>query len=217
MKSLSLVLAAIMLTGCVAQEVKRDQSAYIAAAPRSILVVPIVNKSLDVDASNYMLTTLPTALGEKGYYVFPVHTTKFVLEHEGFYESEKVHQQPTADLAKIFGADAVLYLTINRWDAQYAVLSTSVTVEVQYRMVAKDGTEIWQDSRKVVYTPQSGGGGHPLAQLIVAVINAAVTRAAPNYMPLARMANGQALVTGINAPPNGPYYSKPAPASQPAQ
>ncbi len=216
MKSISLVLAAIMLTGCVAQEVKRDQSAYIAAAPRSILVVPIVNKSLEVDASNYMLTTLPATLGEKGYYVFPVNTTKFVLEHEGFYESEKIHQQPTADLAKLFGADAVLYLTINRWDAQYAIISTSVTVEVQYRMVAKDGTEIWQDSRKIVYTPQNSGG-HPLAQLIVAVINAAVTRAAPNYMPLARMANGQALVTGINAPPNGPYYSKPAVPSQPAQ
>ena len=90
MNRLCLMMAIIFLTGCVAQEVKRDQSAYIAAAPRSILVVPIVNKSLEVDASNYMLTTLPTALGEKGYYVFPVHTTKFVLEHEGFYESEKI-------------------------------------------------------------------------------------------------------------------------------
>jgi len=66
MKSLSLVLAVLFLTGCVVQEVKRDQSAYVAAAPRSILVVPIVNKSLEVDASNYMLTTLPTVLGEKG-------------------------------------------------------------------------------------------------------------------------------------------------------
>lgn len=216
MKKLATVLAALFVTGCVTQEVKRDQSAYVAAAPRSILVVPIINKSLEVDASNYMLTTLPVTLGEKGYYVFPVNTTKFVLEHEGFYESERVHQQPTADLAKLFGADAVLYLTINRWDAQYAVLSTTVTVEVQYRMVAKDGTEIWQDSRKIVYTPQSSGG-HPLAQLIVAVINAAVTRAAPNYMPLAKMANGQALVTGINAPPNGPYFVQPKVVSQPTQ
>jgi len=216
MKSFVTVLAALFLAGCVTQEVKRDQSAYMAAAPRSVLVVPIVNKSLEVDASNYMLTTLPVTLGEKGYYVFPVNTTKFVLEHEGFYESENIHQQPTPAIAKLFGADAVLYLTINRWDAQYAVLSTSVTVEVQYRMVAKDGTEIWQDSRKVVYTPQNSGG-HPLAQLIVAVINAAVARAAPNYMPLARMANGQALVTGINAPPNGPYFVQPKVSAQPVQ
>lgn len=215
MKKFALIFVATLLIGCVAQEVKRDQSAYIAAAPRSILIVPIVNKSLEVDAPDYMLTTLPVTLGEKGYYVFPVNTTKFVLEHEGFYESEKIHGQPTADLAKLFGADAVLYLTINRWDAKYAILSTSVTVEIQYRMVSKDGTEIWQDSRKVVYTPQSGGG-HPLAQLIVAAINAAVTRAAPNYMPLAKMANGQALVTGINAPPNGPYYSAPV-ATPPSQ
>lgn len=213
MKITSVVLAVVMLTGCVAQEVKRDQSAYVAAAPRSILVVPVVNKSLEVDASNYMLSTLAVPMAEKGYYVFPVHTTKFVLEHEGFYESDRVHQQPTQDIAKLFGADAVLYVTINRWDAQYALLSTTVTVEAQYRMVAKDGTEIWQDSRKVVYTPQSSGG-HPIAVLVSALINAAVTRAAPNYMPLAKMANNQVFVTGVNAPPNGPYF---VPSSQVVQ
>lgn len=205
MKTAALALATVMLTGCVAQEVKRDQSAYMAAAPRSILVVPVVNKSLEVDASNYMLSTLSVPMAEKGYYVFPVHTTKFVLEHEGFYESDRVHQQPTQEIAKLFGADAVLYVTINRWDAQYALLSTTVTVEAQYKMVAKDGTEIWQDSRKVVYTPQSSGG-HPIAVLVSALINAAVTRAAPNYMPLAKMANNQAFVTSVNAPPNGPYF-----------
>ena len=76
----------IVLTGCVTQPVKKDMSAFIAAAPRSILIVPVINKSLDVDASNYVLSTLPVPVAEKGYYVFPVNTTKFVLEQEGFYE-----------------------------------------------------------------------------------------------------------------------------------
>ncbi len=208
MRFYTLCVATLVLTGCVAQEVKRDQSAYIAAAPRSILVVPVVNKSLEVDASNYMLSTLAVPMAEKGYYVFPVHTTKYVLEHEGFYESDRVHQQPTPQLAKLFGADSVLYVTINQWDAKYAFLSTTVTVEVEYKMVYKDGTELWQDKRKVVYTPQNSGG-HPLVMLVSAVINAAVTRAAPNYMPLAKMANNQAFVTSVNAPPNGPYFVVP--------
>lgn len=53
----------------------------------------------------------------EGFYVFPVNTTKTVLEQEGFYEGEQIHQQPPEALARMFGADAVLYVTIKRWDA----------------------------------------------------------------------------------------------------
>ena len=46
------------------------------------------------------------------------------------------------------GADAVLFVTINRWYAQYAVLSTTVTVQFTYRMVARDGTVIGELARR---------------------------------------------------------------------
>lgn len=198
---------AALLTGCVAQPTKpQDMSAFKAAAPRSILVVPTVNKSLDVDASNYVLATLPVPLAEKGYYVFPVNTTKFVLEQEGMYEGERIHEQPPEALAKLFDADAVLYVTINRWDAQYAVITTTVTVDFDYRLVARDGTEIWKEHKTMQYQPQNNNSsGPPLAQLISMLVEAAVTRAAPNYMPLAQSANRQVFVFGPNAIPDGPY------------
>ena len=44
-----------------------------------------------------------------------------------------------------------------------------------------------------------------MAALLTAVINAAVARAAPNYMPLTQQANQEVFVTGPNALPNGPY------------
>jgi len=198
-------LTLVVLTGCAAQTTKMDMGAFHAAAPRSILVVPIINKSLDVDAPNCVLATLPVPIAEKGYYVFPVNTTKYVLEQEGYYEGERIHQQPTQNLAKLFGADAVLYITINRWDAQYALITTTVTVDFDYRLVSKDGTEIWKESKQMRYTPQNNNSGSPLATLVSAAINAAVTRAAPNYMPLAQQANQQVLVLGPNAIPDGPY------------
>jgi len=208
MKS-AIVLASLLLAGCVAQPVKKDMSAFVAAAPRSILVVPVINKSLDVDAPNYVLATLPVPVAEKGYYVFPVNTTKYVLEQEGFYEGERVHQQPPSVLAKMFGADAVLYVIINRWDAQYALITTTVTVEFEYRLVNKDGAEIWAEQKKMVYQPQNNNsGGHPAAQLIAVLVNAAITRAAPNYMPLTQMANRDVFILGVNAIPDGPYRSK---------
>ena len=44
-----------------------------------------------------------------------------------------------------------------------------------------------------------------------AAITAAITRAAPNYMPLARQANAQAIEYGYTAIPDGPYKKKAAP------
>lgn len=198
-------VAAAAMGGCASRPVEKDLSAFKAASPRSILVVPAVNKSLDVDAPNYMLSALSLPLAEKGYYVFPVNTTKVVLQQEGFYEGEQIRQQPTQTLAGLFGADAVLYVTINRWDAQYALLTTNVTVEFDYRLVSKDGTEIWSAQQKLVYSPQATNAGSPLASLVVAAISAAMTRAAPNYLPLTRQANNQAILTGPNALPDGPY------------
>ena len=107
MKSLICLLVAV-LAGCASAPPKKDLSAFNAAAPRSILVVPAINRSLDVDAPNYLLSTLTVPLAEKGFYVFPVNTAKIVLEQEGFYEGEQVHRQSPEALAKLFGADAVL-------------------------------------------------------------------------------------------------------------
>lgn len=210
MKRLVVLLIGGFLAGCVTPPERPDFTAFEAVAPRSILVVPVVNNSLDVDAPDYLLTTLPKPLAEKGYYVFPVNTTKFVLQQEGFYEGEQIHQQPPELLAQLFGADAVLFVTIERWDAQYAVLSTTVTVEFDYRMVARDGSEIWTTRQSMVYTPQNSDTGSPLGNLVAAAISAAITRAAPNYLPLARQANDAALVSGYAAIPDGPYKVQPA-------
>lgn len=203
--NLVLFLMVAVLSGCASPIPNKNLDAFNMAAPRSILVVPAVNKSLDLDAPNYLLSTLTVPLAEKGFYVFPVNTAKFVLEQEGFYEGERIHQQSPEVLAKLFGADAVLYVTIKRWDAQYIVISTKVTVEFEYRMVAKDGTEIWAATQAMQYSPQSNNiSGSPI-DLLVLVINAAVTRAAPNYLPLTQQANQMVFVLGPNAIPNGPY------------
>lgn len=208
MKNIKLMLCflIIVLTGCAGPPVKKDLSAFIAAAPRSILVVPAINKSLDVDAPNYLLSTLTVPLAEKGFYVFPVNTAKFILEQEGLYEGERIHQQPPETLANMFGADVVLYVTINRWDAKYAIIAATVTVEFEYRMVARDGTEIWNATQAMQYSPQNNNSsGNPLVDLLAAAVSAAITRAAPNYLPLTQQANQMVFVLGPNAIPNGPY------------
>jgi hypothetical protein len=203
----ALALASMLLTGCVTQPTQKDQSALLAAAPRSILVVPTINRSLDVDAPNYVLAALPIPIAEKGYYVFPVNTTKVVLEQEGFYEGERIHQQPPESLAKLFGSDAVLYVAIKQWDAKFALFTTVVTVEFDYRLVSKDGVELWSENKRLQYQPKNdnNNAASPMAGLLSAVISAAMTRAAPDYMPLTQQANQEVFVLGPNALPDGPY------------
>ena len=199
------VLLVLSLAGCATRPPGPDLSAFRTAAPRSVLIVPIVNKTLEVEASNYMLTTLPIPIAEKGYYVFPVNTVKVVLEHEGLYEPERVRAVEPSKLAELFGADAILYVSINRWDAQYVVLSTVVTVELDYKLVGKTGQTLWTATKKMQYSPQNTSTGNVIADLVVAAVNAAITRAAPNYIPLARQANYLVLVTESTAWPDGPY------------
>src|SRR6266496_2431242 len=100
MRGLLAVILVIVVSGCATQRQPTDLSAFRSAAPKSILVVPVVNKSLEVDAANYMLTTMSVPLAERGYYVFPVNTVRTVLEQEGFYEPEKVQEQSPASLAQ---------------------------------------------------------------------------------------------------------------------
>jgi hypothetical protein len=168
-------------------------------------VVPAVNKSVDVDAPDYFLSTVAKPLAERGYYVFPVHLVKRVMEDDGLNDADLVHASGPQQLGNMFGADAVMYITIERWDARYVVLSTTVTVELKYVLKsATTGNSLWTNSQKIVYQPQNNQGGG-LAGLIAQAVVAAMTKAAPNYVPLAQQANAQAIYIKGQGLPAGPY------------
>ncbi|MFL5312212.1 MAG: GNA1162 family protein [Myxococcales bacterium] len=201
MKRIALIAA---LAAACAQPAKKDYSKLVSSNPRGLLVVPVVNKSVDVDAADYFLSTLSVPLAERGYYVFPVNLVKRMLEDDGLSDAALVHGTDPARLCALFGADAVLFVTIEQWTAKYMLLTTQVTVEFDY--VLKDGRtgeELWRDHQTGVYASDSGGGG--LAGAIAAAI---VAKAAPNYMPLAREANSRAMAYPGPGFPSGPYRAE---------
>lgn len=209
-KLLCLLTFSGFFAACTVQQPTKEDSLFNQYQPRSILIVPIVNHSVDVYAPTSMLTTLPQVLGEKGYYVFPVNTVKTILDHEGLYEPAEIRNVPTPELAGMFGADSILYVTINKWTSQYVLLSTTTVVNFDYEIVDKDGRQLWKANKQLTYTPDNGNSsGNPLADLIASAITAAIERAAPNYIPLARQANHQVFYTGSTALPPGPYAPEP--------
>ncbi len=207
------LLAAIplLLAGCALppSDPDYDYAAFRSADPRSILIVPVVNNSVDVDASDYFLSAITQPVAERGYYVFPVNMVKRVMEEDGLADANMVHNADPTRLAALFGADSVLYVSIERWDAQYAVLATTVTVEFKYELMdGHTGVELWSTDQRIVYQPQSSSSGNLIADLVVAAVQAAATKAKPNYMPLARQANGAAVVETHHGLPAGPYRVK---------
>ena len=194
----------LMLAACAGAPKRYDYANFRTEAPRSILVVPVTNRSVDVNAPDYFLATIATPLAERGYYVFPVNMVKSVLSDDGLSDANLVHAGDPRRLGELFGADAVMYISIERWDARYAVLSTAVTVELTYMMKSTHtGQELWSNHQHVVYQPQANGGG--LAGLLANAIVAAMAKAAPNYMPLAHQANNGAINIKGTGLPAGPY------------
>jgi hypothetical protein len=204
-----------VMTGCAHQVELSKQEKFLAAAPRSILIVPVVNNSVDVAAAEYVLSTLSIPLAEHGYYVFPVNMVKRVLEDDGLADASLVHSAPTSRLAALFGADSVLYVTVNQWNAKYMLLNTQVNVELDYKIRdAKTDDLLWSYQQRMIYNSNNGGGGGGglaglIAQLIVEAVHAAITKGVPNYLPLANQANTLALLSypGNGIPP-GPYATE---------
>ena len=195
----------LILAGCAHAPKRSDYAQFRAEFPHSILVVPVTNKSIDVNAPDYFLATISEPLAERGYYVFPVNMVKAVLSDDGLSDANLVHAGDPRRLGELFGADSVMYISIERWDAKYVVFSTSVTVELTYSIKSTHtGQEIWTNHQTIVYSPQQSNNAG-LAGLIANAIAAALTKAAPNYMPLAKQANIQAITLKNTGLPAGPY------------
>jgi hypothetical protein len=186
----------------------RDLTAFREAQIRSVLIVPAISKAVDVKAPDYFLTTIAKPLAERGYYVFPVHTVKRVLEEDGLADANMVHDADPTRLGELFGADGILYCTIEVWEARYIVLNTQLAVTFKLEMKSGvTGEPLWWNHVQVVYNTNQGGGGG-LGGLIAQAIVAAIARADPNYIPWARQANNLAIKDLRNGLPPGPYFDE---------
>lgn len=189
-----------LLSGCAAQRAKPDLDAFYAHKPRSILVVPVLNDTTEINASPVFISTITKPLAERGYYVFPVYLTDLVLRDFGLAEAGHIHQLDTQRLYDLFGADAALFITIKDWSSKYIVLASTVVVEMDYELKdTRTGTTLWQSNQKVVQSSGGAAGG-----LIGMAIAAAINAMATDYQPLARQANNQAFMPPKGLPA-GPY------------
>ena len=199
-----IVLVVLAIASCGP---KRHYSSYYAHEPRSILVVPALNETTAVEAQAVYMTTVSRPLAERGFYVFPLLLTEALLRDLGLPEAGLVHEMPVERFRDLFGADAVLFVTIKDWSNKYIVVQSSTVVKVSF--VLKDtrsGAVLWETTQSAARN-SGDGGGNPIAMLIAAAVTYAVNEMVDiDYRPLAQQANAQAfLLRGVGLPA-GPYH-----------
>lgn len=169
---------------------------------RSIVVLPPLNRTVDVLAPDHCLPLLTRPLVERGYYVFPVWTVKQILDEEGLSDAGLLHGADPRRIGALFGADAVLLPTLHHWEAKYAVLGTFTVVDVEFRLLsATTGAELWKRRQRISRTTDVPHGGHPGAMLVAMLVGAALQKAAPDLTGPAREAVRACLHTAL---PEGP-------------
>lgn len=165
-----LVVSSLWLGGCAAPK-PYDYTAFRAHQPRSILVLPPVNNSPDVDATYSVLSQATMPLAEGGYYVLPVALVDETFRQNGLVNPPEMHAVPPAKLADIFGADAALYITITQYGVKYTILDSASVVAADARLVdLKSGDLLWQGSAQASSSENSNNNQGGLAGALIAAV-----------------------------------------------
>lgn len=171
--------------------------------PRSILILPPMNESTDAEAKGYYMTTVEMPFALTGYYVFPVEMVSDIMKQEGVYDAEVLYQMPASKFSEYFGADAVLYTRIKKWDVAYAVIASSLTVTIESELIStKTSEQLWRYTGSITIDLSGGNSGGGIGGLIASAIVTAINTAAADYVKYARVANARLISTL----PAGPYH-----------
>lgn len=203
--TLLFILILLLTSACAAKKcTKIDEFPLMyEEAPLVILILPPMNETTAADAKKYYSTTIQEPLAFTGYYTLPYPITSEILKMEGIYDSELLANIPLPKFKEYFGADAVLFTTIKKWDLSYVVLASSLTVSIDCELKSTISDQIlWKYSGTVKVNLSGGDTGGGLAGLIAKAIVTAVSTAMADYVPYARQANYQALHTM----PYGKYH-----------
>ena len=211
-KCIPLCLAAF-LVGCAAPPKPVDYTAFKESRPRSILVLPPISNSTDVDASNSVLAQATRPLAESGYYVLPVTLVSETFKENGLTQPTDMHGASVEKLRQIFGADAAMYITITKYGTSYRVVSSATEVTAEAKLVdLRTGTQLWSGTASASSEEgQNQQQGGILGALVGAIVKQVMASATDQSYKIAGVAAGRLLSTrpnGILAGPRSPNYGK---------
>lgn len=202
------IVASALLGACTTLPAEDPYVLYRDLMPTSILVLPPVNESLDVNAPYSWVTTATMPIAEQGYYVFPVAIVDAFMKENGLPNPEDMHAAPLDKLGEVFGADAVLYVTLTEFGQKFELLSSTTRVDAEAELVdIKSGQSLWKGALNYADNNNGGAQSGLLGSLITAAVNQIGATLTDRTHDAAAVANFQLFRNTRNGLLKGPRHS----------
>ena len=209
-----LLAATLLLGACATPPAPYDYTAFRQSRPKSMLILPPVNDSADVNATYGVMATAATPLAEAGYYVLPVSLVDETFKQNGLTTPDDIQNVAVAKLHEIFGADAAVYLRVKAYGTKYLVFGSDTRVTVEGRIVdLRTGQQIWKGSATASSqesdSSNQGGLVGLLVKAVVAQIANTVSDASFNYAAIANQRLlGAPIKNGVLYGPRSSHYQQ---------
>jgi hypothetical protein len=206
-------IALVWLSGCVTVK-PYDYTAFKQSRPKSLLVLPPLNGSPDVKASNSVLSHATIPLAESGYYVVPVGVMVETFRQNGLSEPGEIHSTSAAKLREIFGADAALYIEVKQYGTSYRVISSDTVVTATAKLVdLRNGTLLWEGGASASSAEnRNNNQGSIIGMLVTAVVEQVINTATEQGHVMAGTMSRRLLSAGwqngILYGPRSPNFGK---------
>lgn len=207
LKLLSVVSVLGLLAACAGPAQHVDYTAFKRSQPRSILVLPPLNETSDVQATSGMLSQMTLPLAEAGYYVMPVALMDETFRQNGLTTPADIQQVAPAKLRGIFGADAALYTKVTEYGSVYTVIDSTTVVAASAKLVdLKTGDVLWQGTGRATGKELGANvtvGFGVIAALAQAAVKQVAHTLSDDSHDVAGLTSRRLLSAG---PPNGLLY-----------
>lgn len=189
-KSLLLAIAtAVLLSSCVATHTRQSQYPKMYSEhPATILVMPPINNTTNVEAKDLLYTSISYPLIEAGYYVVSPHLAMELLKAESAYDAELFIDQDAAVFARVFGADAVVFSVIDTWQKQ----GFGIRTNIHYIVKSTTSNEILFERQCDLYLDLEQNSGNSNKSLLGALVDltaSVIATVATDHIEAARKCN----------------------------
>lgn len=178
-----------MVTSCGMMNTVTRESQYAKMyqeKPITLLVMPPINNSTNVEAKDLLYTSISRPLVEAGYYVISPLLAMDVLKAESAYDSEMFFDAPLTTFQNYFGADAVVFSVIDTW----AKKGMGIETKIRYVIKSAYTNEILFDRSCDLYLDLSiDSGANGVLGALVDLAASAINTAATDHIKAARKAN----------------------------
>ena len=217
---LSALVLITSLSACVSMPPAHDYTAFKAANPASVIILPPLNNTPEVIAPYSVMTQLATPIAESGFYVFPVAMVNQTFNNNGLTQAADIQAVPTTKLKEIFGADTALYVTIDDYGTSYVVISSETRVTVTASLVdLETGNMLWTGAATASSAEQqNANSGGLVGMLVQAAVNQIFETVTDRGFDIAAITSARLLsaesYNGLLYGPRSPKYGQPVPSEK---